>query len=88
MPEPRYRGESWQASILRANIEAADAERRAEAERAEREAEAKRARAARHRAAPAPKPTPTPKPAETPPPTNPRRALGWQALSPEALRRF
>lgn len=79
MPEPRYRGESWQASILRADLEAT-AERRAEAERAEREAEAKRARAARHRATPEPKPTPTP--------PKPPRALGWQALSPEALRRF
>ena len=36
MSEPRYRGESWQASILRADLEAAAA-RRAEAERAEAE---------------------------------------------------
>ena len=43
MSEPRYRGESWQASILRADLEAAAA-RRAEAERTEAErAEADRA---------------------------------------------
>ncbi len=43
MSEPRYRGESWQASILRADLEAAAA-RRAEAERTEAErAEAERA---------------------------------------------
>ncbi len=83
MPEPRYRGESWQASILRANLEAAEAERRAETERAEREAEAKRTRAARRR--PATTTPPPPMPAEPP---EPRRALGWRDMTPEALRRF
>lgn len=83
MPEPRYRGESWQASILRANLEAA-AERRAAEQRAEREAEAKRAR---RRPASAAKPTPPPPPAETPRERAPR-ALGWRALTPDELRRF
>ncbi|MBG0718275.1 hypothetical protein G3N18_09370 [Microbacterium sp. 2C] len=51
MSEPRYRGESWQASILRADLEAAAARRaeaeRTEAERADREAEREAERATR-----------------------------------------
>lgn len=86
MPERRYRGESWSHALLRAEL-AASAERRAEQERAAREAEAKRARAARRRAA-APTPPPAPKRAETRPEAKAPRALGWQDLTPDELRRF
>lgn len=74
MAEPRYRGESWAHSILRADLEAA-----AEAER-QRAADAERARAAEREAVSAP-PIPAP-----PAPTPERRT--WRDLSPDELNRY
>ncbi len=75
MPERRYRGESWESVMSRADLEAGTA-RRAEAERAKR---ARAARAARSAATPEPPPP-------TPEPPRPRRT--WRDLSPDELNRY
>lgn len=78
-PEPRYRGESWQSSILRADREAAEAERRSAA--------TAHPHPARHRTAPRPLPPPEPHPPVTAPaPTPPRRT--WRDLNPDKLNRY
>jgi hypothetical protein len=81
VPEPRYRGESWQRSLIRADLEAADAER-------QRRAEAEQGAAARAvRPVAAPEATPsTPNPA--PPQRTPEPRRTWRDLSPTELNRF
>lgn len=77
MPERRYRGESWEHAILRAELDAARAERAREADAARAAAEraeiARAARRRRRRSTTPPDPAPAPPPAPTPSP-RPRAA--------------